>query len=37
MGEPMSFFIILNWIYKLLDIKTPPGAQMSTLPFQPKY
>jgi dienelactone hydrolase len=37
MGEPMSFFIILKWVYKLLDIKSDPVKQMQTLPFKPKY
>ncbi|KAL5115260.1 hypothetical protein ACEQ8H_006852 [Pleosporales sp. CAS-2024a] len=37
MGEPASFFIILKWLYKLLDIKADAGKQMSTLPFQAKY
>jgi dienelactone hydrolase len=37
MGEPMSFFIILNWLYKLFDIKANPVTQMQTLPFKPKY
>ncbi len=37
MGEPQSFAIILTWIYKLLDIKSPPGQQLKTLLFQPKY
>ncbi|KAF2835624.1 alpha/beta-hydrolase [Patellaria atrata CBS 101060] len=37
MGEPESFFIILKWIYKLFGIEANPGAQMSTMPFRPKY
>jgi pimeloyl-ACP methyl ester carboxylesterase len=37
MGEPMSFFIILKWLYKLFDIKADPVKQMQTLPFKPKY
>lgn len=37
MGEPESFFVILNWIYKLFGIKANAGQQMSTMPFKPKY
>ncbi|KAF2402292.1 alpha/beta-hydrolase [Trichodelitschia bisporula] len=37
MGEPESFFIILNWIYKLFGIDGNIGAQMSTLPFKAQY
>ncbi|KAH7356350.1 Alpha/Beta hydrolase protein [Pyrenochaeta sp. MPI-SDFR-AT-0127] len=37
MGEPMSFFIILKWLYKLFDIEGEPIKQMQTLPFRPKY
>jgi dienelactone hydrolase len=37
MGEPMSFFIILKWLYKLFDIEADPVKQMQTLPFKPKY
>jgi dienelactone hydrolase len=37
MGEPMSFFIILRWLYKLFDIEADPVKQMQTLPFKPKY
>ncbi|KAF2029938.1 alpha/beta-hydrolase [Setomelanomma holmii] len=37
MGEPMSFFIIMKWLYKLFDIKADPVKQMQTLPFKPKY
>lgn len=37
MGEPLSFFIILNWLYKLFGIKADPVKQMQTLPFKPKY
>lgn len=37
MGEPMSFFIILNWLYKLFGIQADPATQMQTLPFKPKY
>jgi dienelactone hydrolase len=37
MGEPMSFFIILRWLYKLFGIDADPVKQMQTLPFKPKY
>ncbi|KAF2676522.1 alpha/beta-hydrolase [Lentithecium fluviatile CBS 122367] len=37
MGEPMSFFIIFRWLYKLFDIRADPVKQMQTLPFKPKY
>lgn len=37
MGEPQSFFIIMNWIYKLFGIKGNAGQQLSTMPFKPKY
>lgn len=37
MGEPMSFFVILTWLYKLFGIEADPVAQMQTLPFKPKY
>jgi len=37
MGEPMSFFIILRWLYKLFDIEADPVEQMKTLPFKAKY
>ncbi|KAF2201679.1 alpha/beta-hydrolase [Delitschia confertaspora ATCC 74209] len=37
MGEPMSFFIILNWIYRLFSIEADPVEQMQTLSFKPKY
>ncbi|KAF2478212.1 alpha/beta-hydrolase [Lindgomyces ingoldianus] len=37
MGEPMSFFIILNWLYRLFGIEADPVKQMQTLPFKPKY
>ncbi|KAF1840305.1 alpha/beta-hydrolase [Cucurbitaria berberidis CBS 394.84] len=37
MGEPMSFFIILKWLYQLFGIKADPVKQMQTLPFKPKY
>jgi pimeloyl-ACP methyl ester carboxylesterase len=37
MGEPMSFFIILKWLYQLLGIEGNPGTQLQTLPFKPKF
>jgi hypothetical protein len=37
MGEPESFFVIIKWLYKLFGIEAEVGAQMSTLPFKPKY
>ncbi|KAH7392288.1 Alpha/Beta hydrolase protein [Phaeosphaeria sp. MPI-PUGE-AT-0046c] len=37
MGEPMSFFIILRWLYNLFEIEADPVKQMQTLPFKPKY
>jgi len=37
MGEPMSFFIIIRWLYKLFGIEADPVKQMQTLPFKPKF
>ncbi|KAF2011938.1 alpha/beta-hydrolase [Aaosphaeria arxii CBS 175.79] len=37
MGEPMSFFIILNWLYNLFGIEADAVKQMQTLPFKPKF
>ena len=37
MGEPMSFFVILRWLYGLFGIEADPVTQMQTLPFKPKY
>ncbi|CAJ2513474.1 Uu.00g015930.m01.CDS01 [Anthostomella pinea] len=37
MGEPTSFFIILPWIFKLLEIEGDVRRFMSTIPFKPKY
>ncbi|KAK8183365.1 Alpha/Beta hydrolase protein [Phyllosticta capitalensis] len=37
MGEPESFFIIMNWIYKLFGIEGNAGQQLATMPFKPKY
>jgi hypothetical protein len=32
MGEPESFFIILNWLYKLFGLQGNPADQMKTVP-----
>jgi hypothetical protein len=37
MGEPESFFIILQWIYNLFGIDAHPGAQMATIPFKSQF
>ena len=37
MGEPQSFKIILQWIFKALNVPGDVGKFMSTLPFKPKY
>jgi len=37
MGEPESFLVCLVWLYKLFGIQADPVAQLSTLPFKPKY
>ncbi|KAI1076743.1 yellowish-green 1-like protein [Whalleya microplaca] len=37
MGEPTAFFVILKWIFNLLEIKGDVGKFMSTIPFKPKY
>ncbi|KAH9875519.1 hypothetical protein J1614_004255 [Plenodomus biglobosus] len=37
MGEPMSFFVILKWLYEVFGIEADPARQMQTLPFKPKY
>jgi hypothetical protein len=37
MGEPMSFFVILRWLYKLFDIEADPVKQMQTIPFKANY
>lgn len=37
MGEPESFHIILQWIFKVLDIQGDAGRFLSTIPFKPKY
>ncbi|KAJ4359243.1 hypothetical protein N0V95_002324 [Ascochyta clinopodiicola] len=37
MGEPMSFFIIIKWLYKLFGIEADVAKQMQTIPFKAKY
>lgn len=37
MGEPMSFFVILRWLYGVFGIEADPVEQMQTLPFKAKY
>ncbi|KAK7533149.1 Alpha/Beta hydrolase protein [Phyllosticta citribraziliensis] len=37
MGEPESFFIIMNWLYKLFGIQGNAGQQLATMPFKPKF
>jgi hypothetical protein len=37
MGEPASFFIILNWIYKIFGIAAEPGPQLGLNLFKPQY
>jgi hypothetical protein len=37
MGEPMSFFVILKWLYKLYGIEADPVVQMQGLLFKAKY
>lgn len=37
MGEPESFFIILNWMYKLFGLAGNPADQLKTIPSRPKY
>ena len=37
MGEPLSFTIVFNWLYGLLDIKADPREQLQTLPFRPQF
>lgn len=34
MGEPESFTIVLEWIYKLFGIRANPRDQLKTLPFK---
>ncbi|KAI1467467.1 yellowish-green 1-like protein [Daldinia caldariorum] len=37
MGEPQSFSIILQWLFKLLDIQGDVGKFLLTIPSKPKY
>ncbi|KAI8633476.1 alpha/beta-hydrolase [Xylariaceae sp. FL1651] len=37
MGEAASFVIILQWLFKLLDLPGDPFQFLSTIPFKPKY
>ena len=37
MGEPESFSIILEWLYKLFGIEGNARAQLDTMPSRPKY
>ncbi|KAF1931653.1 alpha/beta-hydrolase [Didymella exigua CBS 183.55] len=37
MGEPVSFFIIITWLYKLFGVEADVVKQVQTLPFKPKY
>lgn len=37
MGEPESFFIILQWLYDLFGLEGHPAEQMKTIPSKPKY
>ncbi|KAI0427220.1 Alpha/Beta hydrolase protein [Xylaria sp. FL1042] len=37
MGEPASFVIILQWLFKLLDISGDVKKFLSTLPFKAQY
>lgn len=37
MGEPESFFIILNWLFELFGLEGKPADFMKTIPFKPKY
>ncbi|GAP82930.1 putative conidial pigment biosynthesis protein ayg1 protein [Rosellinia necatrix] len=37
MGEPESFAIILEWLFKLLEVPGNVGEFLSTIPFKPKY
>jgi dienelactone hydrolase len=37
MGEPESFTIILNWLYKLFEMKANPVDHLKTIPSRPKY
>ena len=37
MGEPESFHIIMNWIYKLFGVEGSSVEHMKTIPSRPKY
>lgn len=37
MGEPMSFFVILKWLYGVFGVEADPVGQMQGLPFKPKF
>jgi hypothetical protein len=37
MGEPESFFICLNWLYKLFGIEADARKQLATLAVKPKF
>ncbi|KAI0423296.1 Alpha/Beta hydrolase protein [Xylaria grammica] len=37
MGEPASFVIILQWLFKLLEIPGDVSKFLSTIPFKAKY
>jgi len=37
MGEPEAFFVILEWIHKLLSLDGDVGAQMRKIPSKMKY
>jgi hypothetical protein len=37
MGEPESFFVILQWIYDLFGLDGHPGEQLKTIPTKTKY
>lgn len=37
MGEPASFTVILQWLFKLLDVPGDVSEFLSTIPFKPKY
>ncbi|KAI1375581.1 yellowish-green 1-like protein [Hypoxylon crocopeplum] len=37
MGEPQSFSVCLQWVFKLLDLPGDVGKFLSTIPSKPKY
>ncbi|KAL9622504.1 MAG: hypothetical protein Q9160_003180 [Pyrenula sp. 1 TL-2023] len=37
MGEPVSFGVILKWLYQVWGMQVDIGAQLKTLLFQPKF